>query len=144
MGSHKMLGLDAAEALYGVLANVDWEAQSAEWRAAAYRARSFYHVALHEAYPAVGGAQPEVVLPSIESRVVAVLRTDYEMLKMVAIDRLAALDQAFPRERLPIESQTGQSWPRRQAQSAVAVPTSGTRQGNIPEFADPADVGHPI
>lgn len=48
--------LDAAEALWGVVANVsgsDWEQQSPEWREAARRARDLYHAALDKAHPPV-------------------------------------------------------------------------------------------
>jgi len=87
-----MLSLDAAEALYGVVANVDWSEQTKEWVVAASRARDLYHQALNEAYPAVG--TPDVSRP-IEARVLRVLRSDYQMLIHVVTDRLVALDEAF-------------------------------------------------
>jgi len=51
--------LDAAEALFAVMANVDmgqWNHQSPEWIEAAKRARTLYHQALNTAYPAVATA----------------------------------------------------------------------------------------
>jgi hypothetical protein len=91
------LALEAAEALWGVVANVVWEDMPTEWVAAAKRARDLYHRALNEARPAEQG-KPDVVLPSIEQQVLDVLRNDYRMLLHVAKDRLAALAQAFPEE----------------------------------------------
>ena len=52
------LALDAAEALWGVVANVRWDDQSPEWIEAAKRARDLYHTALNAAYPPVGSNDP--------------------------------------------------------------------------------------
>jgi hypothetical protein len=46
-----MDNLALAEVLWGLVANVEWTAQTPEWQAAAARARVRYHAALGEAYP---------------------------------------------------------------------------------------------
>jgi hypothetical protein len=127
------LALDAAEQLYGVMANVDggnWSRQTGDWLLAATRAREAYHQALNARYPPVGGpSTADVVLP-LDRRVLEVLRNDYKMLIHVAKDRLASLNEAFPTPPAPPEGLTP---------DGDVAPRPGWEV--IP---DPGDVGHPI
>jgi hypothetical protein len=95
------LALDAAELLFNCLANVDngdWTQQPNDWNTAACNAREAYHAALDAERRGLGadvGGRPR------EQRILAVLRSDYELVLRLAADRLRTLDAAYPPETPP-------------------------------------------